>query len=269
MGPPIVQESPAAGRDDGATSSPTSVRGAGSRSSTPSEQTRTCCSAGGLRGHHPLTTRAAGGPVHAGPAGVLPGANDPQAAVVAIDPRNGDVKALTTLRRYPRKVDATGAVREPADGYTRFGFNLATGAHRSTGSTLKPFTLATALEQGKSLNERRRAPGCDSIRNPGGEPNPYRYCNAGESSYGGSLTLRQALQKSVNTVYVPLANEVGRDNVKNLLEAAGAQASPAFPIASGNLSLRPRRRRRGHAAVDGQRVRHAGQQRLPDAPRAS
>jgi membrane peptidoglycan carboxypeptidase len=128
-------------------------------------------------------------------------------------------------------------VREPADGYTRFGFNLATGAHRSTGSTLKPFTLATALAQGKSLNERRRAPGCDSIRNPGGEPNPYRYCNAGESSYGGSLTLRQALQKSVNTVYVPLANEVGRDNVKNLLEAAGAQASPAFPIASGNLSF--------------------------------
>ena len=82
---------------------------------------------------------------------VLPGPKDPQAAVVAIDPRNGDVKALTTLRRYPRKVDAAGNVREPADGYSRFGFNLATGAHRSTGSTLKPFTLATALTQGKTL----------------------------------------------------------------------------------------------------------------------
>ena len=41
----------------------------------------------------------------------------------------------------------------------------------------------------------------------------------------------------MNTVYVPLANEVGRDNVKNVLEAAGAQASPAFPIKTGNLSF--------------------------------
>jgi penicillin-binding protein 1A len=168
---------------------------------------------------------------------VLPDADDPQAAVVAIDPRNGDVKAMTTLRRHPEKVDGNGVVTPAQDGYTRYGFNLATSAYRSTGSTLKPFTLATALMQGKSLGDRRRAPACDSIRNPGGEPNPYRYCNAGESGYRGSLTLRQALQKSVNTVYVPLANEVGRENVKNVLEAAGAQASPAFPIKTGNLSF--------------------------------
>ncbi|HWH28377.1 MAG TPA: transglycosylase domain-containing protein [Mycobacteriales bacterium] len=168
---------------------------------------------------------------------VLPDANDPQAAVVAIDPRNGDVKAMTTLRRYPTKVDAQGNVREATDGYQRFGFNLATDAHRSVGSTIKPFTLAEAVKQGYSLGQRRRAPGRDCLPNPGGEPNPYCYGNAGEASYGGRLTLRTALQKSVNTVFVPLANEVGRENVAQLMLAAGAKPSPAFPIKSGNLSF--------------------------------
>ncbi|MFP5220016.1 MAG: transglycosylase domain-containing protein [Actinomycetes bacterium] len=168
---------------------------------------------------------------------VLPDANDPQAAVIALDPRSGDVKAMTTLRRYPTKVDAQGNVREAADGYQRFGFNLATDAHRSVGSTIKPFTLAEALKQGYSLNQRRSAPSRDCIPNPGGEPNPYCYANAGESGYGGRLTLRTALQKSVNTVFVPLANEVGRENVAQLLLAAGAKPSPAFPIKSGNLSF--------------------------------
>jgi membrane peptidoglycan carboxypeptidase len=169
---------------------------------------------------------------------VLPNASDPQAAVVAIDPRNGFVKAMTTLRRRPAKTMPDGSVREAVSSYERGeGLNLATNAYRSTGSTIKPFTLATALMQGHSLNERRRAPGRDCIRNPGGEPDPYCYANAGESGYGGSLTLRTALQKSVNTVYVPLANEVGRENVAKVLTDAGARASEAFPIETGNLSF--------------------------------
>jgi penicillin-binding protein 1A len=163
---------------------------------------------------------------------VLPDPDDPQAAVVALDVTNGDVKAMTTLRRQPAKDD-----RPAVDGYERFGFNLATRAHRSTGSTLKPFILAEALEDGHSLRERRRAPACDSIPNPGGEPNPYVYCNAGDSGYRGSLTLQRALQASVNTVFVPLAVEVGREDVADLLVASGAKASPAFPIKSGNLSF--------------------------------
>jgi membrane peptidoglycan carboxypeptidase len=168
---------------------------------------------------------------------VLPSPSDPQAAVVAIDPRNGDVKAMTTLRRHPDRVMSDGTVVPAVTGYERFGTNLATDAYRSTGSTLKPFILAEALKQGSTLGERRRAPSCDSIRNPGGEPNPYRYCNAGESGYRGSLTLARALQKSVNTVFVPLALDVGTENVKNTFEAAGAQARPDVPIQTGNLSF--------------------------------
>ena len=164
---------------------------------------------------------------------VLPDATDPEAAGVAVDPRNGDVKALTTLRRYPRKTDPSGAVREAANGYDRGGFDLATNGHRSTGSTIKPFTLAVALEKGHALTERRSAPACGSISNPGGKPNPYTFCNAGDSGYAGSLSLRQALQKSVNTVFVPLAIEVGRKDIANLVQAAGAKADPAAPIDPG------------------------------------
>jgi membrane peptidoglycan carboxypeptidase len=165
---------------------------------------------------------------------VLPDRADPQAAVVAFDYVTGDVKAMTTLRRYPAKVDNAGNRVEGVDGYERGGYNLATAAHRSIGSTIKPFTLAVALQQGHTLDERRRAPGRDSIPNPGGKPDPYVYGNAGDSSYRGSLTLKAALQRSVNTVYVPLANEVGRGRIADLLTAAGAKGNPLKP---GNMSF--------------------------------
>ncbi len=149
---------------------------------------------------------------------VLPDVNDPQAAVVAVDITNGDVKAMTTLRRVPQ-VNDTPAV----DGYERGGYNLATNAYRSTGSTIKPFTLAAALEKGLTLNTRRSAPGCDTIRDRFATGGFYRYCNASGESSGsrGSLTLRRALQASVNTVYVPLAIEVGRPRIKKLMIDSG------------------------------------------------
>jgi len=158
---------------------------------------------------------------------VLPDASDPQAAVVAVDIRNGDVKAMTTLRRYPAFVDKKGNRREARNGYERDDFNLATNAMRSTGSTIKPFTLAVALEKGLSLNTRRPAPACDTIRDRFAKDGVYRYCNAaGESgSSRGSLTLRRALQASVNTVYVPLAIEVGRERIRKVMLDSGVVAN--------------------------------------------
>ena len=152
---------------------------------------------------------------------VLPDPDDPQAAVVAIDITNGDVKAMTTLRRVPPK-----GARPPEDGYQRGGFNLATDARRSTGSTIKPFTLAAALQDGLSLSTRRRAPACDTIRDRFAKDGVYRYCNAAGEGGGsrGSLTLKRALQSSVNTVYVPLAIEVGRDDIKKLMLDSGVVA---------------------------------------------
>jgi len=154
---------------------------------------------------------------------VLPGAGNPELAAVAIDPATGDVKAMTTLRRVPARTLPDGTVRGATSGYQRGGFNLATDLHRSTGSTIKPFTLAVALQEGHSLDERRPAPACGSLPDAGSEGGLYRYCNAGDSGYGGTVTLRTALARSINTVFVPLAIEVGRDKIRQLMLDAGVE----------------------------------------------
>jgi penicillin-binding protein 1A len=165
---------------------------------------------------------------------VLPDPDDPQAAIVAVDYTTGDVKAMATLRRVPALNYPNGSVysRAVTQYDQRLGFNLAAAAHRSTGSTIKPFTLAVALQEGMSLSTTRYAPNKASIPNPGGTPNPYVFSNS-DVSESGTFTLRRALADSVNTVYLPLAKEVGRSKVAALARAAGLEGT----LKSGNLSF--------------------------------
>lgn len=160
---------------------------------------------------------------------VLPDKNMPQAAVAAVDIRNGDVKAMATLLRYPArpaykdpKSGKTVKARPAVNGYQRNGLNLATNSFHSTGSAIKPFTLAVALRKGYSLGDRRYAPQCLSIPDrsvPGGV---YRPCNA-DVRESGTFTLRRALADSINTIYIPLAKEVGRKEIRDLMLAAGVK----------------------------------------------
>ena len=156
---------------------------------------------------------------------VLPDGSQPQSALVAVDYRNGEIRAMSTLRRQPA-VTQNGKVRYPAvTGYQRNGFNLATNALRSTGSTIKTFTLATALSNGYSLDDTLPGPVQITIKCPckGGV---YVLHNAGDGEGGRSYTLRNALANSINTVYVPLANKVGREKVAQLAERAGLAPRP-------------------------------------------
>jgi penicillin-binding protein 1A len=143
---------------------------------------------------------------------VLPSSDDPEAAVVAIDPRTGDIRALTT--RVSRKGE---------HAYRTGGFDLALSAARSTGSTIKPFTLSVALQHGHTLDEGVCAPSVARVPNPGGTPNPYPIHNAEHG--GGCYTLESALWDSVNTVYGPLALKVGLKTV--LQRAVDAGLAPA------------------------------------------
>ena len=163
--------------------------------------------------------------------------HDPQAAIVAVDYRNGDIKAMATARRAPERVNnKTGQGHAQAHhGYEqKFGFNLATNAQRSTGSTIKPFTLAEALSQGRSLSSTRYAPEQGLDPQPRGSPHPYVYGNS-DVRESGRFTLRRALADSVNTVYLPLARDVGRAKVRALAIRAGL--GPASSMKSGNLSF--------------------------------
>jgi penicillin-binding protein 1A len=135
---------------------------------------------------------------------VLPKQKGLDAAVVAVDPRNGDLRAIT---------------EQKVGGYVQNGEDLAappsSDITRSSGSTIKPFTLAAALEHGHTLTEGHYGPEC--IRVAAG----YRPCNAeGGAGYYSLLT---ALEKSINTVYAPLAVHVGMNRVVRLARESGMQ----------------------------------------------
>ncbi|MFI5361347.1 MAG: PBP1A family penicillin-binding protein [Elusimicrobiota bacterium] len=122
-----------------------------------------------------------------------------QAALVALDPRTGDVLALTGGRDF-------GASQ----------FNRATQAARQPGSAFKPFVYAAALKIGLTpatiLRDKRRT--YPSARR-GWSPNNY------DGVYYGTTTMRQALAHSLNAATLDLAERVGIKPVQDLARAAG------------------------------------------------
>jgi penicillin-binding protein 1A len=110
------------------------------------------------------------------------------ASVVVIDNRNAGIKAM---------------VGGP-DFETR-PFNLATQGHRQPGSSIKPFTLLTALEQGISPSTVFASePRTFEFGRKGQEL--FEVTNDGES-YAGSCDLYCATTNSDNAVYAALALE--------------------------------------------------------------
>jgi penicillin-binding protein 1A len=126
-------------------------------------------------------------------------AHDPKAALVAIDPGNGAVRAMYGGRSYKSRQ-----------------FNYATDSIRQAGSTMKPFVLAQALNAGISINSSY--PGPAELIVDGED-----FHNYGDTPYG-MLNLRDATRLSVNTVYVQLMQVVGPDRVVKFAKAHGLEA---------------------------------------------
>ncbi|MCY7274029.1 MAG: penicillin-binding protein 1A [Phormidesmis sp. CAN_BIN44] len=133
-----------------------------------------------------------------------------QAAMVAIDPRNGEVRAM--VGGY--------------DFYKGSQFNRATQAQRQPGSTFKPFVYTTAMAAGFSpyrsyLDERFMVDGYQ----------PKNYSN----KYKGWINIRDALTASVNVVAVKALIDVGFDPVIKTAESMGihSKLSPTYSMALG------------------------------------
>ncbi|MEI6158250.1 MAG: PBP1A family penicillin-binding protein [Roseococcus sp.] len=117
---------------------------------------------------------------------------DVEGAVVALDPNTGRVLAMSGGWSFERSQ-----------------FNRASQALRQPGSSFKPYVYISALEQGIPPNQRFLDGGVE-IATPQGVWRPGNY---GGGSSGGYVTMRSALERSLNLVTVRIAQEVGMDRV--------------------------------------------------------
>lgn len=145
---------------------------------------------------------------------VLHTSTDPAAAVVAIDPQTGDVKAMVDYLPSGQAMQ----------------FNLATQAHRSTGSSFKPITLATALSEGVSLYSTFYGPPELFITDRACATNngPWDVHNFADET-AGTMNLLDATANSVNTIFAQLISKVGVRNVVAMAQHLGITETPGGP----------------------------------------
>jgi penicillin-binding protein 1A len=141
-------------------------------------------------------------------AAVLPDpAIHPEAAVVAIDPATGQVRAMVGGRDY------FGAAETAK-------YNLAMGRGRHTGSAFKPLVLAAALQAGIPLTTAFAAPGSIQL-SFGDPPQVWNVDNYGEGGPGVPVDLREATIRSYNTVFAQLILAVGTDQAIDVAASMG------------------------------------------------
>ncbi|MBI4729056.1 MAG: penicillin-binding protein [Acidobacteria bacterium] len=153
-------------------------------------------------------------------ASVLDRRDDPEAALVAIDPASGAVRALVGSRDFARRP-----------------FDIATGGRRQPGSAFKPFVLAAALEEGIALESRWPAPAAATFRTASG---PWRVRNYDGRDHG-SPDLVEATALSINTVFARLILRVGPEAVAVVARAAGigSRLEPVPSLALGTSVVSP------------------------------
>ncbi|MFN7917056.1 MAG: PBP1A family penicillin-binding protein [Vicinamibacterales bacterium] len=132
-----------------------------------------------------------------------------EAALVALDPRTGDILAMVG-----------------GGDYTRSTFNRATRGRRQPGSTFKPFVYAAALERGYSPVTVLK--NLDTVKAPAPGDPEWAPRNA-EGDHPGELTLRAALIDSNNAAAVDLQQRVGTSAVLKLASNAGLADLPGVP----------------------------------------
>ena len=160
----------------------------------------------------------------------------PAAALVAMDPRTGAVRAMFGGKNFRKSQ-----------------FNLAAQAERQPGSAFKPIVLATAMRQGISpLTEIESK----KVSIDAGDRvwNVTNY----DDTYLGRVSLAQAMVSSDNSVYAQLTDLVGPKAIVETAHALGigSPLSAYFSIGLGSLAVNPLEMARAYATLanDGRRV---------------
>jgi penicillin-binding protein 1B len=166
----------------------------------------------------------------------------PQAGLIALNPHTGEIKAM---------VGGTD--------YAASQYNRITQAFRQPGSIFKPFVYAAALETPYDVDSEEPSPDADphiqslddrfitplttvmdapkAFVYGGGtyEPNNYKH------EYRGLVTVRTALQHSLNSATIRVAERIGYDRVAALAKRVGLNAKiKGYPsIAIGAFEVTP------------------------------
>jgi penicillin-binding protein 1A len=160
----------------------------------------------------------------------------PSAALVAIDPRNGAVKAMVG-----------------GNNYRKSQFNLAVQGVRQPGSSFKPFVLATALREG--ISPATHFESRPQTINLGDK---YWVVSNYDDSYLGSIDLERATIESDNAVYAQLTQLVGSKHVAETARRMGIRSKldGYFAIGLGAEAVNPLELARAYAtlAYGGRRI---------------
>ena len=161
---------------------------------------------GGLKVHttlDPATQEAAQNAVTARMDAI--GNDELDAALVAVDPTNGYIKAIVGGKDYNTNQ-----------------YNLATQAQRQPGSSFKTFTLATAISQGMNPNIYINS------NSPMTFSPAWKVQNFGNTSYG-YIPLSRAFAVSSNTAFAQVIQAVGATNVVSMAKQMGVDVDmPAY-----------------------------------------
>jgi penicillin-binding protein 1A len=154
---------------------------------------------------------------------ILPDPNGPAVSMVSIEPATGYVRAMVGGRNF----FGTGPIDK---------LNLATQGGRSAGSSFKPFTLATALEQGIDPQTQIPAPGCIDIPIPG---QIWHVCNA-EGTGPAVTSIYEGTVHSYNTLYAQLILRVGPEKAMETATRLGIESpletNPASVLGTNNVT---------------------------------
>ncbi len=155
-----------------------------------------------------------------------PGAGRIQAALVAIEPASGQIRALVGGR-----------------GYLDSPFNRATRAARQPGSLFKPIVYLAAFETEREGRGPRLTPASlipdEPIAIPAGGGTWYP--KNLDHRFHGAVTVRRALEQSLNVPAVRVAQEVGPDRVVAVAGSLGIRsplaAVPSLALGTSEVTL--------------------------------
>ena len=188
-----------------------------------------------------------------------------QAALVALDPRTGEVLAMVGGRDYRTSP-----------------YNRVVDARRQPGSAFKPVVAMAALSRaepdgGPAFTLASLLPD-EPLRvdTPAGPWEPANYSR----SFEGPVTLREALERSLNVPFARLGIEVGGERIVSTARRLGIESPllpyPSLALGASEISPMELTRAYGVLAAEGYRAglrsvlfttdHHGGIEEVPDTP---